>query len=417
MFYLYLLQRMQSNFGETAMGIRRIEDAFREWRSHGCGHIQFNDFDAARSGHSTVGIHWILRQQSESHLTAEPSTDMELRISDFFAANRSAGFEDWLPDGRYTTGAVHDDTISLQFDCLLCTQSSGRRSGFLWWSLKLSTYGNYDSNVSTHTSKFVHFNSDVNIYVPFSDVSKWCVVLIFQRATRIHERQFGRCPALVQKIVEVAKPLAAIPSSLLLGNSVGQLFETELEGGRDLCDTTVWKQQMVSNHLHIPKGCGDAHAQRFDRCWTANDRNVDARSTAIQATNRRQIAADGKIHHQKNRTIFFRKEISGAARYWAYVSVERIQNTRQEFPARGQCVPSDRKCTERLGCAFGQIEIRRRQSCSHSIAQRRMSASDEESVAIVEVSAINWTGDLFCGNRDWMMLCFFLLSPDAFKPF
>lgn len=115
----------------------------------------------------------------------------------------------------------------------------------------------------------------------FSVVSKWCVVFILQRTSWVHEREFGRCHLLVQKIMEITKPLATIPSFMFLGIALGQLFEIELEGGRDLCNGIVWKQQMVTYNLHVSEGGGDAHAWRSVRHRTPNRRNINAWSTPV----------------------------------------------------------------------------------------------------------------------------------------
>lgn len=167
------LQGMQSNFGEKAMGNYRIEDSFWKWRPNGCWHIQFNDFHASRSCHSTVGIHRIFGQQSEL-IDAQCATRTQsltliqnqfVRISRI--ANRFARFEDWLRNGGYPASPVRDDTISIQSNRLLCTQSSRGWFGFLWWGLEFTAHGIY----CAHCSKFTFGNCKLMF-----DLDRWFLI-------------------------------------------------------------------------------------------------------------------------------------------------------------------------------------------------------------------------------------------------
>lgn len=176
-------------------------------------------------------------------------------------ANGFTRFENWIPNGRYTSSPMCDDTISLQFNRLLCTQPSRGRFGFLWWSLEFTTHGNLNEHLRPMKYNLLLFTGLLTVIVVpyiYLDVSEWCVVFIFQRTSRVHERQFGWCSILVQQIMEITRPLATIPSFVFLGNVVGQLLEIELAGGGNLCNVSVWQQQMVAYNLHVPKGSGDA---------------------------------------------------------------------------------------------------------------------------------------------------------------
>lgn len=110
------------------MGNNRIEDTFRKWRPNGCGHIQSDDFNASRSSHTTVGIYRFFWQQSELMWFSRSCSAGTMRITNLFHHLRIAiwfaRFEDWSTNGGYTTSAVRDDIIGLQFNRMLCTQSS-----------------------------------------------------------------------------------------------------------------------------------------------------------------------------------------------------------------------------------------------------------------------------------------------------
>lgn len=60
-------------------------------------------------------------------------------------------------------------------------------------------------------------------YLWFTDVSGRRMVFIFQRSSRIHERQSGRFIVLVQKIMAFAGCVASVSSFVFLGIAVGEL--------------------------------------------------------------------------------------------------------------------------------------------------------------------------------------------------
>lgn len=116
-----VLQRMQPHIGQTAMGIASLQRPFWQRCSHGCRHIQSDDFVVAGARDSFAGVHRILRQQADRH----------------------KWLENWPSDGWHTQSAVCHDIAGIQFDCVLCAQSSRGWFEALWWNIKKTTTGQF----------------------------------------------------------------------------------------------------------------------------------------------------------------------------------------------------------------------------------------------------------------------------------
>lgn len=104
---------------------------------------------------------------------------------------------------------------------------------------------------------------------------------------------------------------------------------------------------MVAHYLPVPEGCDFAYAETVRKRGETTDRQSNDAGANLQAAHCRQVAADGEICDQEDRTLFRAKEESNFARIRAYVRVEFIQDNRQAGRFDVEYIQKDREDGER----------------------------------------------------------------------